>query len=57
MKPPDLQIELVAMAGGYDKITPAQWAAFDRAMADYQRTRREAMETDFCATHRLATRR
>jgi hypothetical protein len=38
--PPDLQ-ELVAAAGGYDKITPGMWAAFDRAMADWQLRRRE----------------
>jgi hypothetical protein len=42
MKPLDLQA-LVAGAGGYDKITPAMWAAFDGAMDTYQRTRRDEL--------------
>jgi len=37
---PDLQ-ELVAAWGGYDKITPEAWAAYDRALADWERRRRE----------------
>jgi hypothetical protein len=40
ISPPDLQ-ELVEAAGGYDKITLDMWAAFDRAMADWQLRRRE----------------
>jgi hypothetical protein len=36
---PDLQ-ELVERHGGYDKITPAAWAEYDRAMADWQERRR-----------------
>jgi hypothetical protein len=38
--PPDLE-ELVATHGGYDKITPAAWDEFDRAMAAWQAQRRE----------------
>ena len=38
--PPDLQ-ELVARAGGYDRITVEQWAEFDRQMADWQVRRRD----------------
>jgi hypothetical protein len=43
--PPDLQ-ELVAAAGGYDKITPDMWAAFDRAVDAYQQARREGLAND-----------
>jgi hypothetical protein len=39
MRPPDLQ-ELVARFGGYD--TEA-WAEYDRAMAEWQIKRREAL--------------
>jgi hypothetical protein len=35
MRRPDLQ-ELVAAWGGYDKIPPAAWEAWDRAVAEYQ---------------------
>jgi hypothetical protein len=38
-RPPDLQ-ELVARHGGYDKITKAAWAAYDKAMAEYHIVRR-----------------
>jgi len=41
--PPDLQ-ELVARAGGYDRITAEQWAEFDRQMAEYQTRRRAALQ-------------
>jgi len=37
---PDLQ-ELVAHFGGYDKITPEAWAAYDRATAEWQQRRRK----------------
>ena len=37
--PPDLQ-ELVERAGGYQHITPEEWAAYDQAMAAWQRRRR-----------------
>ena len=40
--PPDLQ-ELVAAAGGHDKIPPAMWAAFDHAVAEYRRARRKVL--------------
>jgi len=40
--PPDLQ-ELLARFGGYDKITPEAWAAYDKAMAVWQRRRRERL--------------
>jgi hypothetical protein len=40
--PPDLQ-ELVAAAGGFHRITPEMWAAFDQAMEEYQRQRRAAL--------------
>jgi hypothetical protein len=43
--PPDLQ-ELVAAAGGYKKITPEMWAAFDQAMDEYQKARREGLAND-----------
>jgi hypothetical protein len=43
--PPDLQ-ELVAAVGGYDKIIPEMWAAFDRAMDAYQQARREELAND-----------
>jgi hypothetical protein len=45
ISPPDLQ-ELVEAAGGYDKITSEQWAAFDRAMNVYQQARREVSADD-----------
>jgi hypothetical protein len=38
--PPDLQA-LVAAHGGYDKITPEAWAAYDAAMAEWQEQRRD----------------
>jgi len=37
--PPDLQA-LVERVGGYDKITPAEWVEYHRAMAAWQRRRR-----------------
>jgi hypothetical protein len=40
-KPPDLQ-ELVALFGGYDKITPEAWAEHDRAMVQWHHDRRVA---------------
>jgi hypothetical protein len=43
--PPDLQ-ELVVAVGGYDKITPEMWAAFDRAMDAYQQMRRNELAND-----------
>jgi hypothetical protein len=36
---PDLQA-LVAQCGGYNKITPELWAAWDRANEEYQERRR-----------------
>jgi hypothetical protein len=45
IKPPDLH-ELVAAAGGYDRITPAMWAAFDQAMEPYHQARREISADD-----------
>jgi hypothetical protein len=38
-KCPDLQ-ELVAAHGGYDRITPAAWRAYDEAVAKFHRDRR-----------------
>jgi hypothetical protein len=38
----DLQA-LVELVGGYDRITPEQWAEFDRLMADWQARRRGAL--------------
>jgi hypothetical protein len=38
-RPPDLQA-LVTAHGGYDKITPEAWAAYDAAMAEWQERRR-----------------
>jgi hypothetical protein len=43
--PPDLQ-ELVVIAGGYAKIAPEMWTAFDRAMDAYQEARREVKFDD-----------
>jgi hypothetical protein len=40
--PPDLQ-ELVERAGGYQHITPEEWAEYDRAMAAWQRWRRAGL--------------
>jgi hypothetical protein len=45
LKPPNLQ-DLVAVAGSYDRITPAQWAVFDRAMHEHERTRRETLSSN-----------
>jgi hypothetical protein len=45
IQPPDLQ-ELVAAGGGYDRITPEMWAAFDHAMEVYEQTRRAALADD-----------
>jgi hypothetical protein len=39
-RPLDLQA-LVAAHGGYDKITPEAWAAYDAAMAEWQERRRD----------------
>jgi hypothetical protein len=36
---PDLQ-ELVARFGGYSNITPEAWAAYDRALAEWEERRR-----------------
>ena len=36
---PDLQA-LIQQCGGYDKITPKLWAAWDRANAEWQERRR-----------------
>jgi hypothetical protein len=36
---PDLQ-KLVALAGSYPQTTKAQWAEFDREMAEYHERRR-----------------
>jgi hypothetical protein len=36
---PDLQ-EMVAIYGGYDKITAEDWAEYDRRQGDYQEARR-----------------
>jgi len=41
---PDLQ-KLIERAGGYDKITAEQWAEYDCAMADWQRRRRERLQS------------
>jgi hypothetical protein len=38
-KPPDLQ-KLVAQYGGYNRITPEAWQAWDQANAAYQEARR-----------------
>jgi hypothetical protein len=42
IKPPCLQ-ELVARFGGYDKITPEAWSAYDAAIAQWQIDRLFAM--------------
>jgi hypothetical protein len=39
---PDLQA-LVRQCGGYDKITPELWAAWDRANAEWQARRRAGL--------------
>jgi hypothetical protein len=39
---PDLQ-ELVRQCGGYGKITLEVWAAWDRAVAEYQAGRRDGL--------------
>jgi hypothetical protein len=38
-KAPDLQ-ELIALHGGYDKITPEAWRRFDAAMSAWHHARR-----------------
>jgi len=45
MRPPDLQA-LVAEAGGYEKISPEMWAAFDRAMAVWRAQRSETLRRE-----------
>jgi hypothetical protein len=40
---PDLQA-LVRLCGGYDKITPELWAAWDRANAEWQARRRAGLK-------------
>jgi hypothetical protein len=40
--PPDLQ-QLVTKHGGYDKITPAAWAEYDRAVAAWQQRRKDRL--------------
>lgn len=35
LRPPDLQ-ELVRAYGGYDRITPEAWAAYDRELAEWR---------------------
>jgi hypothetical protein len=44
-QPPNLQ-DLVAVAGGYDKIALTEWAAFDRAMDEYQAARRGTLSSN-----------
>jgi hypothetical protein len=43
--PPDLQA-LVAAAGGYEKISPEMWAAFDRGMAEWRAQRSETLRRE-----------
>jgi hypothetical protein len=48
--PPDLQA-LVAAAGGYEKISPETWAAFDHAMAGWRAERREILRREALTKH------
>ena len=48
----DLQ-ELVLRCGGYDKITPEDWARWDRAHAEYQAQRRDVLAAELAASKEL----
>jgi hypothetical protein len=47
--PPDLQ-RLVELRGGYDKITPEDWATFDRATSEHHARRRKLLARELAQT-------